>query len=94
MGLRGCVDVQTGADLKRKIVILDSLMIVVFGIKLEWFSRDNLWSLMFVLVTHRHVKNLFTHLFARSQITSCLDSRFFFNIYEPKISIDDIYTSQ
>ena len=56
-GLCRCSNFQTGADLKRKIVSLDSLMIVVFGVKLEWFSRDNLWSMSFVLVTYRHVKN-------------------------------------
>ena len=44
---------------------------------LEWFSRDNLLSLPFALVTYRHVKNWFTHLRDRSQITSCLDSKLF-----------------
>ena len=31
---------------------------------------------------------------ARRKITSCLDSKLFFNIYEPKTSIYDVYTSQ
>ena len=53
-------------------------------------SRDNLSSPLFALGTYRHVKNWFTHLLDKSQTTSWLDS----NIYEPKISINDIYTSQ
>ena len=34
--------------------------------------------------------NWFTHLLDRSQTTSYLDSKLFFNIYEPKISIYDM----
>ena len=47
----------------------------------------------FPLLTYRHVKNLFTHLLDRGQLTSYL-KRIFFNIYEPEISIYDVYTSQ
>ena len=43
--------------------------------KVEWMSRDNLSSLLFALVTYRHVKHWFTHLLDRSQ-TLCLDSKF------------------
>ena len=45
--------------------------------KLKWLSRDNLSSQLFALVTYRHMKNWFTHLLDRSQITSCLDSKLF-----------------
>ena len=36
-------------------------------------SRDNLSCLLFALVTYRHVKNWFTHLFDRNQRTLCLN---------------------
>ena len=40
------------------------------------------------------MKNWFTHLLDRSQTTSCLDSKLFFNIYQPTISLCDIYVRQ
>ena len=49
---------------------------------------------VFAFVTYRHVKNWFINLLDRIKVTSYWDSKSFFNIYEPKISIYDIYTSQ
>ena len=47
----------------------------ILSVGLEWLSRDKLLSLLYALVTYRHVTNWLTHLLGRSQITSSLDSR-------------------
>ena len=49
--------------------------------ELERLSRDNFSSLLFALVTYKHVKNWFTHSLHKSQTTSCLDSNFFLILF-------------
>ena len=61
--------------------------------KLEWLSRDNFSSPLFSIVTYRYVKNRFTHLLDRCQITSCLDSKLFSIFMNQKFQFM-IYTSQ
>ena len=72
---------------------IDSNVLSLLKTRIAWLSRDNLSSPSFALVTYRHVKKF--HSFIRqNQNNIMLRQQTFFNIYEPKISIYDIYTSQ
>ena len=64
--------------------------------KIEWLSRDNLSSPPFALVTYDlYACEELIHPFIRQKSNNImLRQETLFNIYEPKISIYDIYTSQ